>query len=196
MNTNPLACLVILAGGQSSRMGTDKAVITLGGERLIDILINRFANKADRLFLSASTSYGTGLDIISDDPAFPDGPVGGIFSVAVALRKLQPAISGFVTIPVDAPHAPTDLIRRLMASGSCAVAQDQLRIQPAFAYWHCDVVDSIRANYGQADKTPSLRWLAAKADAVAVTWPDDRLFLNINRPQDLIDAEHGKTAGA
>ena len=83
-----------------------------------------------------------------------------------------------------------------MASGSCAVAQDQLRIQPAFAYWHCDVVDSIRANYGQADKTPSLRWLAAKADAVAVTWPDDRLFLNINRPQDLIDAEHGKTAGA
>ena len=31
MNTNPLACLVILAGGQSSRMGTDKAVITLGG---------------------------------------------------------------------------------------------------------------------------------------------------------------------
>ena len=39
MNTNPLACLVILAGGQSRRMGTDKAIITLGGERLIDILI-------------------------------------------------------------------------------------------------------------------------------------------------------------
>ena len=93
MITNPLVCLVILAGGQSSRMGTDKAVITLGGERLIDILINRFANKVDRLFLSASKSYGTGLDIISDDPAFPDGPVGGIFSVAAALAEAALAVA-------------------------------------------------------------------------------------------------------
>ncbi|MGB5484172.1 molybdenum cofactor guanylyltransferase [Parasphingorhabdus sp.] len=196
MNTRPPACLVILSGGQSNRMGKDKAIIKLGGHRLIDILIDRFAGKADRLFLSACQDYGTGLDTISDDPAFPDGPVGGIFSVAAALQKARPAISGFVTVPVDAPYAPADLIERLSASGACAVARDQQRIHPTFAYWRCDVVDSIRATLDQGDKAPSLRWLAEKTGAKAVTWSDANLFMNINRPQDLLDAQQGKTAGA
>ena len=47
MSANPTACLVILAGGQSTRMGADKAVIRLDGERLIDILIRRMAGKSD-----------------------------------------------------------------------------------------------------------------------------------------------------
>ncbi|MEH6702027.1 molybdenum cofactor guanylyltransferase [Parasphingorhabdus sp.] len=192
----PPTCLVILAGGQSQRMGTDKAVIKVGGRRLVDILIDRFTSKAEHLFLSASQDYDTGLHMISDDPAFPGGPVGGIFSVAAALQTARPAISGFVTVPVDAPYAPANLIERLTASGSCAVAKDQQRIHPTFAYWRCDVVDSIRASHHRRDKSPSLQWLAEESGAIAVTWSDENLFTNINRPQDLIDAEHGKTAGA
>jgi molybdopterin-guanine dinucleotide biosynthesis protein A len=196
MIDNSLTCLVILAGGQSTRMGTDKAVIRFGGQRLVDILIDRFAPQTDQLFLSAAQDYGTGRNIISDDPAFPDGPVGGIFSVAAALLKAQPDISGFVTVPVDAPYAPMDLIERLSENSACAVARDQQRIHPTFAYWRCDVINSIRATHDQGDKAPSLRWLAEKSGAETVTWYDENLFMNINRPQDLIQAEHQKKAGA
>ena len=196
MIDNSSTCLVILAGGQSRRMGSDKATIRLGEYRLIDILIDRFTDQVQQLFLSASQDYDTGLTTIPDEPAFPDGPVGGIFSVAAALQKTRPAMSGFVTVPVDAPYAPVDLIDRLSASGACAVARDQHRIHPTFAYWRCDVVDSIRTNHDHGDKAPSLRWLAENALATAIVWSDDRLFLNINRPQDLIDAEQAKTAGA
>ncbi len=196
MNIRPETCLVILAGGQSQRMGTDKAVIKLGGQRLVDILIDKFASKADHLFLSASQDYDTGLHMISDDPAFPGGPVGGIFSVAAALQKARPAIAGFVTVPIDAPYAPANLIERLTASGSCAVAQDQKRNHPTFAYWRCDVIDKIRASHDRGGKPPSLQWLAEESGAITVIWSDENLFMNINRPQDLIDAEHGKTAGA
>ncbi len=195
INKSP-ACLVILAGGRSTRMGTDKAVIQFGGDRLVDILIGRFAGKADRLFLSASDDYGTGLDIISDDPDFPGGPVGGIFSVAATLQETQPDISGFVTVPVDAPYAPIDLIERLSASGGCAVARDPRRIHPTFAYWRCDVVNRIRAAHHDGEKAPSLHWLAEQSGAEAVIWADANLFLNINRPEDLIKAEHNKKAGA
>ena len=62
------SCLVILAGGQSIRMGSDKTVISFEGQRLIDRLIDRYAGTADRILLSAREDYGTGLAIINDDP--------------------------------------------------------------------------------------------------------------------------------
>ncbi len=196
MTTDPFTCLVILAGGQSTRMGTDKAVMKLGGRRMIDILIERFSTKADHLFLSASQDYGTGLPLISDNPDFPGGPVGGIFSLAARLPEVQPGLSGFATVPVDAPHAPADLVERLSASGACAVAQDEQRIHPTFAYWRCDIINRISANHDPGERAPSLQWLARQSAAQAVTWSDETLFMNINRPEDLAAAEHDKTAGA
>ena len=196
MNNNPSVCLVILAGGLSRRMGTDKAVVEFGGHRLIDILINRFVSKAGQIFLSASQDYGTGLDMIRDDPDFPGGPVGAILSVASRLRRTQPEIVGFVTVPVDAPYAPADLIERLSANDTCAVAKDLERIHPTFAYWRCDVVDVIRETHDLGEQAPSLHWLARQSGAETVTWSDDNLFANINRPQDLKIAELNKKAGA
>lgn len=192
----PPSCLVILAGGQSTRMGSDKAVISFEGQRLIDRLIGRYAGKAEPILLSARQDYGTGLAIISDDPDAPAGPVGAIFSVAAGLQEKQPGIDGFVTVPVDAPHAPVDLIERLSASGSCAVAQDQQHIHPTFAYWRCDIVNRVRATYEPGERAPSLQWLAQKCSSKSVTWLYDRPFTNINRPEDLIIATDIKKAGA
>lgn len=196
MITSRPSCLVILAGGQSTRMGSDKTVISFEGQRLIDRLIDRYAGTADRILLSAREDYGTGLAIINDDPDAPDGPVGGIFSVAASLLEMEPAIEAFVTVPVDAPHAPVDLIDRLSASGSCAVARDQQRVHPTFAYWRCDIVNAVRATYQPGERAPSLQWLARECSAISVTWSDDRPFININRPEDLIAAGGIKKAGA
>jgi len=194
MTGSSAACLVILAGGQSSRMGTDKAVIRFEGERLIDIVIGRFAGKAGRILLSAREDYDTGLPIIADDPLAPGGPVGGIYSVAG--RLLAMGVEGFVTVPVDAPFAPADLVERLSASGACAVAQDSERLHPTFAYWRCDIVNAVRGTHDPGDRAPSLQWLARQCGSESVTWTDETLFLNINRPADLVTAAASKKAGA
>ena len=196
MTSSPAACLVILAGGQSSRMGSDKAVIEFEGERLIDLLIGRFATNADQIVLSAKDDFGTGLEIISDDPDMPDGPVGAIFSVAARLQNGQAGMDGFVTVPVDAPCAPTDLIERLSTSGGCAVAGDPERIHPTFAYWRCDIVETVCANLKPGERAPSLQWLAEQCGTETVLWPDPGPFMNINRPEDLITAAAMKKAGA
>ena len=193
MTPLPTTCLVILAGGQSTRMGSDKAVIEFEGQRLIDRLIDRFSGKAEPIFLSARDDLGTGLAIIADDPDAPGGPVGGIYSVAARLQAM--GIDGFVTVPVDAPFAPADLIERLSASGGCAVAEDPRRMHPTFAYWRCAVVNAVRATHDHAERAPSLQWLARQCGADTVTWPDDRLFMNINRPEDLVAAAAIKKAG-
>ena len=190
------SCLVILAGGRSTRMGSDKAVIRFEGQRLIDRLISRYAGKAEQIWLSARQDYETGLAIISDDPDAPDGPVGGIFSVAAGLQQMHPGIDGFVTVPVDAPHAPVDLIERLSASGCCAVAHDQQRMHPTFAYWRCNIVNAVRTTYDPGERGPSLQWLAQQCDAKSVAWADGQPFININRPEDLAAAASIKKAGA
>jgi len=193
MSPLPTTCLVILAGGQSTRMGTDKTVIVFEGERLIDRSIDRFSAKAERIFLSGRDDHGTGLAIIADDPDAPGGPVGGIYSVAARLQAM--GIAGFVTVPVDAPFAPADLIERLSASGGCAVAEDCQRMHPTFAYWRCAVVNAVRDTHDHAERAPSLQWLARQCGADTVTWPDASLFMNINRPEDLAAAATIKKAG-
>jgi molybdopterin-guanine dinucleotide biosynthesis protein A len=194
MIKTPPSCLVILGGGQSTRMGTDKAVILFEGQRLIDSLIGRFADQAGRILLSARQDYGTGLAVISDDPDAPAGPVGAIFSVAARLLDL--GIEGFVTVPVDAPFAPLDLIERLSANGACAVAEDGQRVHPTFAYWRCAIVHAVRATHDPGERAPSLQWLARQCGAESVTWANENVFININRPEDLLSAAAMKKAGA
>ncbi|WP_417613975.1 molybdenum cofactor guanylyltransferase [Parasphingorhabdus sp.] len=196
MTSSAGACLVILAGGESRRMGTDKAVIEFHGERLIDILIRRFSTKAEHIFLSAKQEYGTGLPIIPDDPDAPGGPVGAIFTVSAKLLEMRTDVAGFVTVPVDAPFAPEDLIQRLSADGRCAVAQDPERMHPTFAYWRCDVVNAVRATHDHGDRSPSLQWLVRQCASESVTWTDPARFINVNRPEDLAAAMAIKKAGA
>lgn len=189
MNDNPPTCLIILAGGLSRRMGQEKATIKLGGQRLIDRAVARYQPSVDRIWLSASTDFDTGLDIITDDPDAPGGPVGAIFTIAAHLPLLCPEATGFVTVPVDAPFAPDDLMTRLIAVPGCSVAQGPKRLHPVFGYWRCDIVNSVRGTHEIGEQSPSLHWLVRQCDAQLVTWHDEGAFMNINTPEDLIAAE-------
>lgn len=189
MNDNPPTCLIILAGGQSRRMGQEKATIRLDGQRLIDRIIAQYQPSVDRIWLSASSDFNTGLDIITDDPDAPGGPVGAIFTIAAHLPILCPEATGFVTIPVDAPFAPDDLISRLTAVPGCSVAQGPKRLHPVFGYWRCDIVNSVRRTHEIGEQSPSLHWLVRQCDAQLITWHDEHAFANINTPEDLAAAE-------
>lgn len=196
MNDNPPSCLVILAGGQSRRMGRDKATIRLDGERLIDRAISRFGPQVDRIWLSASSEFGTGITIISDDADMPGGPVGAIFTIAAHLPILCPEAEGFVTVPVDTPFAPDDIIARLSAVPGCSIARGPQHLHPVFGYWRCDIVNSVRGTLEDSERpetahksAPSLQWLARQCDAQPIHWPEERMFMNINTPADLANAE-------
>lgn len=76
--------LVILCGGDSSRMGTDKALLPFGDECLLEYMVHKFAPHFDRIYLSVNQrgDYGH-LDL--DVTEIPDiylnaGPIGAILS--------------------------------------------------------------------------------------------------------------------
>ncbi|GAB5489619.1 MAG: molybdenum cofactor guanylyltransferase MobA [Parasphingorhabdus sp.] len=181
-------CLVILAGGQSRRMGRDKALVEIQGKRMIDHMIDRFSACDLPIIISGPQDYSTGLEFVPDNPKAPYGPVGAIFSLSLYFLDRNPPVRGFYTVPVDAPYAPLDLIEKLEAHQSCTVASSNNQLHPVFAYWDCTTVKSIEVNQKAGSNNPSLQWLARQCGAKTVDWADHSSFTNINTPEQLKDA--------
>lgn len=76
--------LVILCGGNSLRMGTDKALLPFGEECLLEYLVHKFSSDFDKIYLSV-THRGDYAHLNLDVTEIPDiyhdvGPLGGILS--------------------------------------------------------------------------------------------------------------------
>ena len=73
---------IILAGGKSSRMGTNKAFLTVGGERLIDRTVRIFKDIFHEVILVTNTPFDY-LDqdcTIATDIIKGKGALGGIYT--------------------------------------------------------------------------------------------------------------------
>jgi molybdopterin-guanine dinucleotide biosynthesis protein A len=181
---------VILAGGASSRMGgRDKALSMIDGRRLVDIVVERMSRQATRIVLSAPRDYETGCEFVADDAAAPAGPARGVIAVARRLAVAAPAARGFATVPVDAPNFPDDLVARLSAGESSAIAAAGDELQPTFAWWASGDVARI-------DGVQSLKRLAELTKARIIRWPDAAAFSNINTPEELAAFRSGDAADA
>ena len=117
--------LVILCGGDSSRMGTDKALLPFGDECLLEYMVHKFAPHFDRIYLSVNQrgDYGH-LDL--DVTEIPDiylnaGPIGAILS---SLTMIVENRAFFVTI--DTPFIQPSLCKHLLAASenydACSLA--------------------------------------------------------------------------
>jgi molybdopterin-guanine dinucleotide biosynthesis protein A len=103
---------VILAGGKSSRMGQNKALMSLGGHRLIDRVVHVLRDVfADLLLVTNSPAIYADLDVPKVSDVFPEkGSLGGIYSAVVH----APAPYCFV-VACDMPFLQPSVIRYLVA---------------------------------------------------------------------------------
>ena len=120
-STNTGVVGVILAGGQSLRMGQDKSQILWQGRSLLEWATERVAPQVDALVISRA--YGTPATQDETPQQLADsapdlGPLGGI---AAALRWLQdynPAPAWLLSCSCDAPLLPRQLVQRLQAEAA------------------------------------------------------------------------------
>ena len=102
----------ILAGGKSSRMGQNKALMSLGGHRLIDRVVHVLADIFADLLLVTNTPeiyVDLGVPMVSD--VFPEkGSLGGIYSAVYHAS----APYCFV-VACDMPFLQAAVIRSLVA---------------------------------------------------------------------------------
>ena len=181
--------VVLLAGGEGRRIGGDKPLRLLGGERLIDHALRLARTWSDCVRVAVPS--GRALDSIDaeqilDDPL--DGPLGGV-SAAIRFAR-ESGFDAVLVAPCDAPFLPADLAERLAAGiglANVALAVGGGRPQPACALWQVAAEDGLRA-YAETGRR-SLIGLAEAVGYVAIGWDDDDPFLNINDEADLARAE-------
>jgi molybdopterin-guanine dinucleotide biosynthesis protein A len=186
---------VILAGGNSQRMGREKAFVELGGKPLLAHVVERLAPQVSPLAINANGDAWRferfDLPVLADDQ--PDtGPLGGILAGMRWASELPRPPDCIVTAPIDSPFLPADLVTRLAAARSApdliAIGASGERDHPVFGLWPLTLIDKL-AEWRMTAKSQGVRAFLAASGYTVVRFdfppqaPDP--FLNINTPSEL-----------
>ena len=178
---------VILAGGKSSRMGQNKALMSLGGYRLIERVVGVLQQVFPTLLLVTNTpeDYAPlGVTMVGD--VYSDkGSLGGIYS---ALYHAQTPYS-FV-VACDMPFLQAAVIRYLLAQAADydVVMPDVLgEMQPLHAVYSKACLPAILRRL-EANRLkivgflPEVRVRTVVADELRSLDPELLAFQNLNTP--------------
>jgi molybdopterin-guanine dinucleotide biosynthesis protein A len=163
----------IIAGGRSTRFGSDKAVATIGGRALIDHVTDALAGQCNELVVVGRDHDG--LRTISDQPAPGMGPLGGI-----AAALLEARAAGYVcvlTAPCDAYDLPGSLTETLYPFPGYAESL------PIVGLWPVSAAETALEMLADPTSNHSIRGFADRIGARAVQLP--RAPANINTAADL-----------
>jgi molybdenum cofactor guanylyltransferase len=190
---------VLLAGGQSQRMGGgDKNLRMLGGKPILAHIIERAKPQVDALVLNANGDpqrfAGFGLPIVRDSVAGFAGPLAGVLAGLDWAATNLPEAELVASFATDAPFLPRDLVRRLAVAleeggFDLACAQSNGQAHPVFGLWPVSLRGALReALAGGLRKVD--RW-TARYKLVEVEFLAEPVdpFFNANRPEDLAEAE-------
>ncbi len=194
---------VILAGGASRRMGTDKAMLTLEGEALLARAHRRIKTQAHPVLVSRQGDERADLPeatVIRDAGTGHEGPLAGILSGLRHLAALGSEATHMVSLAVDTPFFPTDLVEHLCAEApppdAIVLARSDGRVHPVFALWPLALHDPLE-NWLASGANRRLMDFVGEHQSRIVDFP--RLtaeggtvdpFFNINTPDDLAIARH------
>ncbi len=200
MPAEPRVAGVILAGGLSRRMGGgDKALRPIGGRTILDRVIERAAPQVEALVLNANGDparfAATGLPVAADSVEGFAGPLAGVLTGLDWAAAHTPRYTHVASFACDAPFLPRDLVarlrRRMDAEGAeLACARSAGRDHPVFALWPVALAGALRRAVVEEKIRKVDRWTARYGLAIEdfSARPVDPFF-NLNRPEDLADAE-------
>lgn len=187
------ACGVILAGGQSSRMGANKALLDLGGETLIERVARQFTAWFPQVVVVTNTpDQYSFLNLPMAGDRIPGlGPLGGLEAGLTASRFAHAFFAA-----CDMPFLSEDLVRYLLAQApdhDIVVPRIHGEFEPMHAVYGRNCLPAITANL-DARRLKLLRIF----DAVRVRVVEEPeilpfgdpawLFFNCNTPEDLAQA--------
>ncbi len=183
---------LLLAGGRSSRFGSEKAVFELqDGLAMMDAPLNALRSACVRVAVSARVGGGAeararrlDLPIIVDDPAHPDGPLAGVLAGLEWAATV--GADWLVTAPCDAPTVKdrliNDLITEVTKGAPAAVAVSDSSWEPLLAAWPVRRARLHLTALLQRGSHPSVKTVLAELGASPVAGHDG---VNVNRPSDL-----------
>ncbi|WP_025681257.1 molybdenum cofactor guanylyltransferase [Paenibacillus massiliensis] len=205
---------IVLAGGMSSRMGTNKAELLIEGQTVVQRIASEMSAVASRVIISAQDTEAyayTGLEVVADlHPR--QGPLAGLYAGMQASRTEWNLVCA-----CDMPLLHAGVFRALAACIPEQADEEQLlkerpqsyegaakplkavvptvngRLQPLAAIYHISVLPALEACLQQQNLRVQ-DWLKGMhvyeiSSSPTYGWDPkeaEQLFMNMNRPEDYI----------
>lgn len=166
----------VLAGGQSRRFGSDKALAMLGGRSLLSRAVAALEGQCDAVVVVGREHAG--VPCLADRPRAGMGPLAGI--AAALHHALGHGYDTVLTASVDSHGLEAD------TAGQLAPAPAYCDSQPVIGLWPASAAPALDALLAR-DTRHSLRAFAEQVGARPVALA--RVPHNINTPADLAAAE-------
>ena len=179
---------IILAGGKSSRMGTDKALLQIEGKTLIDRAVQLVKPLCSQIIISSNSENHEieGLTRIADE--FQNcGPMSGIYSCLKASQTDWNLI-----ISVDSANVEPEFIEFLTSrtgAFNAIVPFHKKGKEPLIAMYHKSTLPHFRNQLESGEY--KMHFLLEKINVKFVetsNWVNryPKLFNNLNSPEDLV----------
>lgn len=165
----------VLAGGRSSRFGSDKALASMtDGRTLLEHALAAIAPHVETVVICGREVEGTiGL---ADRPMADMGPLGGLNG---ALHyAVKQGFDAVLTTGCDMPVYPVALAQALIGNGAAILKGQQLA-----GFWPALLASKLDAHLAEENSRSIFGWIERIGGRV-VDRPDI-VLPNINRPEDL-----------
>ncbi len=188
---------VVLAGGQSTRMGgQDKCQLELGNKTLLQRSVDKLMLQVDAVAINANSDEDGypcfGLPVLRDSFQGFAGPLAGVLT-GMEWAHMRGA-SHVVTVAADTPFFPDDFVAKMQTalstqSGEIAIAETSDRggkffNHPTFGIWRVSLRDDLRGALGQGVRKV-MQWVKPHCVVkVAFSSVPFDPFFNVNRPED------------
>ena len=179
------ASVIIIAGGASKRMGSDKRTVKLGGKSLAQHTLDLAMQLSDDIVVSCNIQIPEFEEyLVVPDRTPGGGPAEGLIS---ALPHIQ--YPNAITLSVDMPFITTGLVRRLLdrhQTREVTFFTFKGKMQPFPAIVPAGLHAAVEHAY--ANKISSLKGLLASVPYRAIPVSpvkEQELFLNVNSENDL-----------
>ena len=192
-----MVTIVIQAGGESRRMGQDKALLPFLGQPLIERILERISGLADEILV---TTNNPGAFQFLGVPLYPDlvpdrGALGGLYT---ALRAASHPLVGVVAC--DMPFLNPDLLaferEKLMGTkADIVIPETSSGLEPFHAVYRRStclepVKSALDAGKWRVDAWfNQIKLLALTSEEMRLYDPHLVSFWNVNTPEDLLQAQ-------
>jgi molybdopterin-guanine dinucleotide biosynthesis protein A len=196
---NSMISVVIQAGGESRRMGTDKGLVTFLEAPLVQRIYSRVVELADELIVTSNNPQAyafLNLPVVSD--RLPGrGALGGLYTALSAASHPLVAV-----VACDMPFVNAGILAQardmLAADHSLAavIPRSDDGAEPFHAVYRRDACLPAVEQALNADRWRVDAWFSQvqlhflTGDTLLALDPDRLAFWNVNTPQELLQAEH------
>ena len=191
---------VILAGGSARRLGgKGKAFINISGVSLIDLVLRKIETQLDRVAINtrdknsfSQYNYPIIEDLITEEGG--SGPLAGISSAIKWAKKSINPVSHVITVPVDTPLLPIDLVHRMslelkIKKSDIIFASSNNNIYPVVSMWSLSLDNHLDKALSNGVRKIDAFTSSYNVSIVDWSFNDVDPFFNINNPEDITLAE-------